>query len=362
MAQTFVMRGVEGKVKKTPADIPELKPNEVLVKITHSGLCGTDLFYIDPGCALGHEGVGTVEKVGSAVTAHKIGDRVGGGYLRSVCFDSIVHEPATRVLAHSTRPQENSLTDNLPTPQSCGQCKYCLTGQDIMCYNRDIYGFAGFSNGTFATYYVATEGYIYAIPASMPSEVAAPLQCAGATVYAALKAYYRTGMRVGVLGIGGLGHLAIQFAAKMGAPTTVFSTSPDKENEARGFGASSFVVLGHEDKLDEPVDLLLVTAHKAPDWSTFMSEKVVARGAPIVILGALGMTLEFPFLPYFFNCYNLVTNLVASRATHAEMLAFAAHHDIKPLIEEFPMDEAGMAEAVARLQQGKIRYRAVLKA
>ncbi|OQV10465.1 Alcohol dehydrogenase GroES-like domain-containing protein [Cladophialophora immunda] len=328
MAQTFVMRGVEGKVKKTPADIPELKPNEVLVKITHSGLCGTDLFYIDPGCALGHEGVGTVEKVGSAVTAHKIGDRVGGGYLRS----------------------------------SCGQCKYCLTGQDIMCYNRDIYGFAGFSNGTFATYYVATEGYIYAIPASMPSEVAAPLQCAGATVYAALKAYYRTGMRVGVLGIGGLGHLAIQFAAKMGASTTVFSTSPDKENEARGFGASSFVVLGHEDKLDEPVDLLLVTAHKAPDWSTFMSEKVVARGAPIVILGALGMTLEFPFLPYFFNCYNLVTNLVASRATHAEMLAFAAHHDIKPLIEEFPMDEAGMAEAVARLRQGKIRYRAVLKA
>ncbi|KIW88492.1 uncharacterized protein Z519_11061 [Cladophialophora bantiana CBS 173.52] len=328
MAQTFVMRGVDGKVKKTPAEIPELKPNEVLVKITHSGLCGTDLYYIDPGCALGHEGVGIVEQVGNAVTAHKIGDRVGGGYLRS----------------------------------SCGQCKYCLTGRDIMCYNRDVFGFAGFSNGTFATYYVATEGYVYSIPESMPSEIAAPLQCAGATVYAALKTYYQTGMRVGVLGIGGLGHLAIQFAAKMGAPTTVFSTSHSKEKEARDFGASEFIVLGQEDKLETPVDLLLITAFKAPNWSTFMSDKVVARGASIVVLGAIGMTLEFPFFPYFFNCYNLVTNLVASRATHAEMLAFAAHHGVKPLIEEFPMDEVGVAEAVVRLQQGKVRYRAVLKA
>ncbi|KIW70022.1 hypothetical protein PV04_02333 [Phialophora macrospora] len=327
MAQTFVMRGVGGTVKKTPAETPELKPNEVLVKITHSGLCGSDLFYIDPGCALGHEGVGTVEKVGNAVTIHKVGDRVGGGYLRS----------------------------------SCGHCKYCLSGRDIMCYSRDIFGVAGHNNGTFSTYYVATEGYVYKIPESMTSEIAAPLQCAGATVYAALKTYFQTGMRVGVLGIGGLGHLAIQFAAKLGAPVTVFSTSPNKEKEAREFGASEFVVLGQEDKLEAPVDVLLITSHKAPDWTTFMSDKVVARGAPIVVLGAIGNSVEVPFIPYFFNCYNLVTNLVASRSTHAEMLAFAAQHDVKPLIEEFHMDEAGVAEAIGKLRSGTIRYRAVLK-
>ena len=85
MAQAFVFRGAEGKVKKSSAEIPELKANEVLVKITHSGLCGTDLFFTGAGCALGHEGVGTVENVGSAVTIHNVGDRVGGGYLRSVC-------------------------------------------------------------------------------------------------------------------------------------------------------------------------------------------------------------------------------------------------------------------------------------
>ena len=82
------MRGVDGKVKKTPAEIPQLKPNEVLVKIIHSGLCGTDLFFLDPGYVLGHEGVGIVEKIGDTVTAHKVGDRVGGGYLRSVRYPS----------------------------------------------------------------------------------------------------------------------------------------------------------------------------------------------------------------------------------------------------------------------------------
>lgn len=154
--------------------------------------------------------------------------------------------------------------------KSCGNCTYCLTGRDILCLSRDCYGMASFSNGTFGTYYVGTESYVYPVPESMPSEFAAPLQCAGATVYSALKAYYRTGLRVGVLGIGGLGHLAIQFASIMGAETVVFSTSPSKEEEARGFGASEFVVLGHEDQLTKPVDVLLITAHKSPDWNTYV--------------------------------------------------------------------------------------------
>ena len=84
MANIFSLRGVDGAVRATPAEAPELKPREVLVKITHSGLCGTDAFFVQHGCVLGHEGVGIVEKVGDEVTLHKIGDRVGGGYLRSV--------------------------------------------------------------------------------------------------------------------------------------------------------------------------------------------------------------------------------------------------------------------------------------
>ena len=137
-----------------------------------------------------------------------------------------------------------------------------------MCYSRDCYGMSNFSNGTFGTYYTATESYVYRIPDALPSQYAAPLQCAGATVYSALKSSFRMGLRVGILGIGGLGHLAIQFAAKLGAETVVFSTSLAKEQEAKEFGASEFVVLGQEDKLAKPVDVLLITAHKAPDWTT----------------------------------------------------------------------------------------------
>jgi D-arabinose 1-dehydrogenase-like Zn-dependent alcohol dehydrogenase len=125
-----------------------------------------------------------------------------------------------------------------------------------------------YGNGTFATYFIASQGYVYKIPDEMSSEDAAPLQCAGATVYSALRSYYSPGKRVGIIGIGGLGHLAIPFAAKMGAHVTVFSTSPNKEKEARSFGAQEFVVLGQEDKLEHPVDVLLVTSHKSPDWKT----------------------------------------------------------------------------------------------
>ena len=100
----------------------------------------------------------------------------------------------------------------------------------------------------------------------MESETAAPLQCAGATVYSALVSTVKPGYRVGVLGIGGLGHLAIQFAAKMGAEVVVFSTSAQKEAEARGFGATEFCLLNEPEKVKEPVDVLVVTSSAYPSW------------------------------------------------------------------------------------------------
>lgn len=110
-----IYRGAEGSVKKEAARVPELGPKEILVKITHSGVCGTDLAFIPAGIALGHEGVGIVEAIGSEVTQFKVGDRAGGGYHRN----------------------------------SCGRCNYCLSGQDIWCYDRSIFGETDQSNGTF---------------------------------------------------------------------------------------------------------------------------------------------------------------------------------------------------------------------
>ena len=229
-----VYRNVEGKLSAAAAKIPEIGPHDVVIKITHSGVCYTDLLLVQGGhpLAVGHEGVGIVEAVGSAVTSLKVGDRAGGGFHKD----------------------------------SCGSCKYCQTGQDLYCYNRTIYGFGDIDNGTFGNYYIGKEGYVHKIPDNLSSADAAPLQCAGATVYSALVDIVKPTQRVGVVGIGGLGHLAIQFAAKMGAEVVVFSTSKDKEEEARGFGASEFVLLSEVDKVKAPVDILIVSSAKEPEW------------------------------------------------------------------------------------------------
>lgn len=227
-----VYRGVDGVIKASTTKTTELGPKEVLVKITHSGLCGTDLHYIPFGMALGHEGVGIVEAVGSAVTTLKPGDRTGGGFHRN----------------------------------ACGHCKYCLSGQDIWCYERSIYGEGDHSNGTLGEYFLGFETFLHRIPDSMASEHAAPLQCAGATVYSALVDVIRPFQRVGIVGIGGLGHLAIQYASKLGAEVVVFSTSRDKDAEAKEFGASEFYLLSETEKLAKPVDILVVAGSRYPDW------------------------------------------------------------------------------------------------
>jgi D-arabinose 1-dehydrogenase-like Zn-dependent alcohol dehydrogenase len=226
-------RGVENSVKSVTSKVPTLGPFDVLVKVTHSSLCGTDLAYIPYGIALGHEGIGIIQEIGSAVTQLKIGDRVGGGYHRG----------------------------------SCGHCKYCLNGQDIWCYERVVFGEGDHDNGTFSPYYIGRETYVHKIPDAIPSEFAAPLQCAGATVYGAMVGIVKPSQRVGIIGIGGLGHLAIQFASKLGASVVVFSHSANKEAEARSFGAEEFHPLDDISKIAAPVDVLVLTANRYPDWS-----------------------------------------------------------------------------------------------
>jgi len=233
-----VIRTLNGKLTSTPVTIPPLGPKDVLIRITHSGVCYTDYEYSRHGAALalGHEGVGVVEAVGDRVTTVAPGDRAGGGFHRD----------------------------------SCGACGYCLTGRDILCYDRVVVGEGDYDNGTFGAYYVGKEGFVHKIPEALSSEDAAPLQCAGATAYAALVGNVRPRDRVGVVGIGGLGHLAVQYAAKMGCEVVVFSSSKDKEAEARGYGASEFVQLDEPEKVSAPVQVLLVSSANYPDWNKYV--------------------------------------------------------------------------------------------
>ncbi|KAJ4372247.1 hypothetical protein N0V83_004021 [Neocucurbitaria cava] len=324
-----IYRGEDGLIKPSLVPKPELGPKDILVKIMHSGVCGSDLAYLPYGLALGHEGVGIVEAIGNEVTQFTVGERAGGGYHRD----------------------------------SCGHCSYCLSGQDIWCYERSVFGEKDYNNGTFGQYYVGKETYLHKIPEGMASEHAAPLQCAGATTYNALVQVVKPGDRVGILGIGGLGHLAIQFARKLGTDVVVFSTSRSKE-EAKQLGASEFYLLDELEKLPKPVNTLVVAGNKYPDWKKFMTKNVLARAGNVIPLAVPVPqgSLEIPAFEAFFDGYNIRSSLVASRAKHDEMLQFAASHDVKPWVEKFEMSESGIAEVVGKLHANKIRYRGVLVA
>lgn len=140
----------------------------------------------------------------------------------------------------------------------------------------------------------------------------------------------------------------------------MFSTSAQKEGEARSFGASEFHLLSKPETVTEPVDVLVLTGHKYPDFSTFMIKEILARTGTVVPLTASTDNMNLPSLAMFFGGYNIHSSLVASRKVHNDSLNFAALHNIRPAIEEFTMDEDGWEKALARLNSGQLRYRAVL--
>ncbi|XEV03314.1 hypothetical protein FSHL1_008601 [Fusarium sambucinum] len=307
-----------GGFKPTSVKIPTLGPHDILVRITHSGVCHTDITFCQMGApiALGHEGVGIVEAVGSLVTQFNVGDRAGGGFHRD----------------------------------ACGHCKYCLSGKDIYCYDRVIFGEGDFDNGTFGSYYIGKETFLHKIPEGLASEHAAPLQCAGATVYAALKATVTPEKRVGILGIGGLGHLAIQYANKMGADVVIYSTSASKETEARQLGAKEFHLI--ENMFDD-----------YPDWDRIMVKEFLARDGVIIPLAApVHGPLSLPAGAMFFQGYHVFSSLVGSRNVHDEMLEFSARHGIEPMVQVFKHEGAKTIKEVFELvEKNKMRYRAVLE-
>lgn len=244
---------------------------------------------------------------------------------------------------------------------SCGHCKQCLTGHETLCAERAMYGYADFDQGSFSTYAVWKADYIFKIPSSIPREFAAPLMCGGATVFNALQSFgAKPSDRVGVIGVGGLGHLAIQFAAKMGCQVVVFSTTDSKKEEATKLGATEFVATkgATELKVSGPIDHLLVTTSQQPDWKQFLP--IMAPGGTIFPLTVSNDDLTIPYMPILTGELSVQGSLVAARQVHRDMLAFAAHHQIKPIIEKFPMTVEGIEESMQKLEAGNMRYRAVL--
>ncbi|KAG1805977.1 chaperonin 10-like protein [Suillus subaureus] len=318
-----------GKIVESTNHKDGLKSDEVLLKITHAGLCGTDLHYKTDDMVLSHEGIGIVQEVGSEVTTFKKGDRAGWGYLHN----------------------------------SCGHCDECLSGNEIFCPERAMYGFADKDQGGFASHAVWKAGFLFHIPDAISSSHAAPLMCAGGTVFNAMHLY---GMlptdRVGIIGVGGLGHLAIQFAAKMGCQVVVFSGTEDKRDEAMKLGATEFYVTKdvQELKIGAPLKHLFVTASKQPNWDFYLN--ILAPRAKIYPLTVSTDSITLPYMQFVVNGITLQGSICPSRGTHVKMLKFAALHSIKPIVEEFPLTKAGIEKAMGKLENGDVRYRAVLVA
>ncbi|KAG2149143.1 chaperonin 10-like protein [Suillus bovinus] len=329
-----VFRGsLTGKIVESKTHKESLKPDEVLLKITHAGLCGTDEHYKTSDMVLGHEGVGVVQQVGSQVTSFKLtnlnsGDRAGWGFLHN----------------------------------SCGHCDECLNANEFFCPDRSTYGKANTDQGAFATHAVWKAAFLFHIPDAVSSSDAAPLMCAGATVFNAMYLYnVRPADRVGIIGVGGLGHIAIQFAAKMGCEVVVFSGSDRKREEAKSLGAKEFYTRNvSKQDVGKPIKHLFVTTSHLPDWDPFLS--ILAPNATIYPITVSHGNFVMPYTPIISKGLRIQGIFCASRGVHAKMLRFVAVHGIKPITQEFPLTAEGIEEAMAKLEKGEIRYRAVLVA
>ena len=310
---------------------PPLAPFDVEIAVTHCGLCHSDVHIIrgDWGGSFpavpGHEIVGQVVAVGSAADPTLVGQRVGVGWQAGACL----------------------------------ACDYCLRGEENLCAMARHSCFGGHFGG-FARLFRADSRFCHPIPPALSSAEAAPLLCAGITVYAPLKRFARAGhWRVGVVGIGGLGHLGVKFARAMGAEVTAFTTSPSKVEEARTLGAHHVVITGEPSALRRArasLDFLLVTVNAPLDWWSYA--KTLRPNGVMCFVGAAENRLDIPVSAVLNKQWVITGGSIGGRADMRDMLAFAALHGITAHVETLPM--ASVNTAVQRLIANDVRYRFVL--
>ncbi len=312
-------------------DPGHLGQQEVEIGISHCGICHSDIHLISNDWGIsqypfipGHEIIGTVTAVGSQVRSLKPGQRVGLGW------------------------QSNS----------CGQCEWCTRGMENLCPESE--GTCVHRNGGYADRVRANAAFVFPIPDALPSEQAAPLLCGGITVYNPLRTHgINPSSRVGVVGIGGLGHLAIQFARVFGAQVTAFSTSAAKEDEARALGAHSFVNTRETKALREvagSLDFILSTINANQDWGIYI--QALRPSGTLCFVGVPPSPVSINAFPLISGIRSISGSPIGSPHQIREMLDVAARHGVKATTECFPMDKAN--DAIEKVKKNKVRYRAVL--
>jgi len=307
------------------------------VKITHCGVCHTDIHHIDNDwkngrypLVPGHEIVGIVTAVGDNVKGIRVGTRVGVGTAVGCCHN-------------------------------CRDCKrgkehYCE--KSVLTYNGvDPLGLPTY--GGYAEKIRVDHRFVFVLPEKLPSDSAAPLLCAGVTVWSPLRRYAGTASKVGIVGIGGLGHLAIKFSRALGYETVAISSTADKKAEAFELGAHHFIHSVDQKAMDahrRSFDLILCTSSASLSWNSYLS--LLRTDGVLCLLGLPpGNITVHPALLITKAC-SVCGSMVGSVQETREMLAFAALHGITANIERFDVSQAN--DAIARLRANAVRYRAVL--
>jgi uncharacterized zinc-type alcohol dehydrogenase-like protein len=333
------LAALKARAELTPYeyDAGALGPLEVDVEVTHCGICHSDVGMIDNDwgystfpVVAGHEAVGVVSAIGSAVDPDqlKVGQRVAVGAIAGTCMS----------------------------------CEFCLTGRQQLCAKRDDTIMRGDRGGFASSVRASDWRFAYPVPEAIKSQHAGPMLCAGVTVFAPfLRHNVKPTDRVGIVGIGGLGHLAIQFANAWGCEVTAFSSSSSKRDEAHELGADHFIASRDSDELAQArgrFDFILSTVSADIPWNEYLS--ALKPQGTLSVVGVPESALQLGQFELLLSEKKVSGGVPASRQETVQMLDFAARTGVRPKVEIFRMSDIN--QAVARVRAGEARYRAVVAA
>ncbi len=331
--QGWASRGPKQKLELISFDPGPLGPEEVEIAVEYCGLCHSDLSMINNDWGMtqypivpGHEAVGRIVAIGDFVKGLQLGQRVGVGW----------------------------------NAGSCMHCGECMDGKHNLCSTAQatIVG----HRGGFAQRLRAHWAWAIQLPDALDISSAGPLLCGGITVFSPLLTYgIKPTGRIGVVGIGGLGHMGLKFAKAWGCEVTAFTSNEAKAAEAGSFGADH--VISSRDtaamlKASNSLDLLIVTVNVPMDWSALL--KTLKANGRLHVVGAVLEPMPISVMDLMSGQKSLSSSPTGSPVALATMLEFAARHQIAPQVEHFPMSQVN--DALEHLRAGNARYRIVLDA
>lgn len=310
-------------------ELPAIGKEQVDIQVAYCGICHSDLSMLNNDWdntqypfVPGHEIVGEVISTGSDVKGIKVGDKVGLSWFSA----------------------------------SCMHCRECMNGNHQLC--GDVEQVQVGRHGGFADIVRGHWSWVIPLPDAIDMAKAGPLLCAGMTVFNAIIAEgVKPTDKVGVIGIGGLGHLAIKFLKYWGCEVVAFSSNPSKYDEIRSMGATKVVDSANAGALQGQLNFILSTVNVSLDWDTYLS--CLAPKGKFHTVGIIPEPISIPSFSLINGGKSIAGSPGGGPALIRSMLDFCVRHNIYPVVEEFPMEKVN--EAIKHLQEGKARYRIVLK-